>query len=348
MLEQDIEVILTAGIAAPSADNSQPWQYEFDGRCLKLWIDKSRAGGISDARYVLSDLALGAVIESMRIQASALGYATEVSYFPDERQEFHVATLSWTVAEPHDLQLAGAILQRHTDRRFPWQGPVKQELKQAMIDQASMFPHTGLLWLDAPEQRRAGLALLRRAEALRFRTQALHQELFSSIHFDIGWQEIAPEGLSPATLAVEAPMRPLFSSLRHWSLIRALSALGADKMLGFRSAALPACLSPGLGILTTRAINRVGIIDSGRALQRMWLQATLQGLSFQPYAAAGIYSLGFIALSEKEQRSLQSLKERMTAICGEQHGLLFFRVGLAPTPPPPKSGRRPFEQFLKP
>ncbi len=348
MIEQDIEIILAAGIKAPSADNSQPWQYEFDGHNLKLWADKKRSGGISDERYVLTDLALGATIENMCIQASALGYTTNVSYFPDELQVMHVATLSWVVSESQDSQLAQAIPRRHCDRRFPWKGPVTKEHKLALVQQARKFQHTDLLWLDAPEKRRIGLALLAQAEALRFRTQALHQELFSSIHFEIGWKKIAPEGLSPATLAIESLVRPIFSRLKSWSLMKKLAFLGMDKMLGFRAAALPARLAPGLCILTTRSIDRTGVIDAGRALQRVWLQATHEGLSAQPFAASGIYTLGFIPLSKEALPQLKSMKDLMKSLCGEQHGLLVLRIGFAPATSPPKSGRRPLEAFLKP
>ncbi|MDQ6646250.1 MAG: hypothetical protein M3Y93_03315, partial [Pseudomonadota bacterium] len=61
--------ILRAGIAAPSADNSQPWRFAWSEDVLDLRIDPGRSGGVSDARYVLSDLAAGACLENMIIHA---------------------------------------------------------------------------------------------------------------------------------------------------------------------------------------------------------------------------------------------------------------------------------------
>jgi nitroreductase len=61
--------ILGAGIAAPSADNSQPWRFAWDDDELDLRIDADRSGHVSDTRYVLSDLAAGACLENMLINA---------------------------------------------------------------------------------------------------------------------------------------------------------------------------------------------------------------------------------------------------------------------------------------
>ena len=77
MLSEDKKTtIINAAIAAPSADNSQPFQFQWqENNILHLWIDLSRAGKASDNRFILSDIALGAVIENIAIAADELHYA---------------------------------------------------------------------------------------------------------------------------------------------------------------------------------------------------------------------------------------------------------------------------------
>lgn len=334
--------ILGAGIAAPSADNSQPWGFAWSGDDLDLRIDADRSGGVSDTRYVLSDLAVGACIENMIIHARSLGYAADVQTFPREDDALWVARIHWRRDPECDQPdpLAGAIEQRHTDRSFPWRGPIATETQTRLNAQAQLIPGPRLYWPPTPRERKAALNVIRQAERLRFSSPKLHAELFSSVRFSAGWHAACEEGLAPATLAVEPPMRPLFQALRRPALMSMLNRVGAASGLGWRSAWLPIRLSPGLCLLVIPSTARSDVLAGGRALQRVWLQATLDGLSVQPYAAAGVLSLGFVPVEPAFLRSLSRLGSSLGDLCGSGHGLVFLRLGYARSAPRFRSGRR--------
>ncbi len=342
MNPQTKTAILHAAIAAPSADNSQPWRFAWSGDEFNLRIDEARSGGVSDARYVLSDLAAGACLENMLIQARSLGYAADMQTFPEPGDERWVARIRWRSdsgsgqAEP----LVAAIEQRHTDRSFPWRGPIDAATQARLDAQALQIPGQRLYWPQTPGEKKAALGVIRRAETLRFRSPTLHAELFSSIRFSAGWHATCEEGLAPATLAVELPMRPLFQALRRPAVMSTLNRVGAASSLGFRSAWLPIRLSPGLCALVIPSTARSDVLAGGRALQRVWLQATLDGLSVQPYAAAGVLSLGFVAIEPAFQTALSGLGSRLGALCGAGHGLVFLRLGYARSAISMRNGRR--------
>ena len=334
--------ILGAGIAAPSADNSQPWRFAWNGDDLDLRIDADRSGGVSDTRFVLSDLAAGACLENMIVHARSLGYAADVQTFPHDDDKLWVARITWR-HDPESVQpepLAGAIEQRHTDRSFPWRGPITAETQANLDAQAGLIPGQRLYWPRTPGEKKAALRVIRQAETLRFSSPTLHAELFSSIRFAAGWHATCEEGLAPATLAVEAPMRPLFQALRGPALMSKLNRLGAASMLGWRSAWLPLRLSPGLCLLVIPSTTRPDVLAGGRALQRVWLQATLDGLSVQPYAAPGVLSLGFVPIEPALQPALAYLGSALRDLCGAGHGLVFLRLGHARSAPGARSGRR--------
>jgi nitroreductase len=334
--------ILGAGIAAPSADNSQPWRFAWSGDTLDLRIDAERSGHVSDTRYVLSDLAAGACVENMVIHGRSLGYAADVQTFPSDDDKLWVARISWRRDPACDQlePLAGAIEQRHTDRSFPWRGPIAPETQAHLDAQARLIPGQRLYWPRTPGEKKAALAVIRQAETLRFRSPTLHAELFSSIRFAAGWHVACEEGLAPATLAVEAPMRPMFKWMRRPAVMSNLNRLGAASMLGWRSAWLPIRLSPGLCLLVIPSTTRSDVLAGGRALQRVWLEATLDGLSVQPYAAAGVLSLGFVPIEPALQPSLSALAPVLGDLCGAGHGLVFLRLGHARSTPRVRSGRR--------
>ncbi|HEC15174.1 MAG TPA: hypothetical protein ENI99_01155 [Sedimenticola sp.] len=346
---RDKNTLLEAAVAAPSADNSQPWLYRWMGDALDLWIDARRAGKPSDARYVLSDLGLGACIENLCIQARALGYTDKVQYLPDEEQDpLWVARLEFSPSnkEPPDTALAQAIPRRCTDRRFPWKGPVEEALRQALAAEASQLPGARLVWLDpGSQQRHAVLKALQTAESLRFQSRRLHHELFSSICFSAGRKGACPEGLSPRSLGIEAPVWPFFKALRHWPLMRAFNAIGGARLMGLRSAVLPVRLSPGLALLCIEGEDRPAILAAGRALERVWLRATAAGLSIQPYAAPGVLGLGFVEVEARFQDRLGLIRQALEQACSGGCGLLLLRMGRAAGLNKNRGARRPLSSF---
>lgn len=339
--------ILRAGIAAPSADNSQPWRFAWRDDELELRIDANRSGRVSDTRYVLSDLAAGACLENMLIRARALGYAADLETFPNRGDELWVARIHWRPDSASDQPepLAAAIEQRHTNRRFPWRGPVSADAQASLNAQARRISGPRLWWPRSPRQKQSALSLIRQAEALRFRSPTLHAELFSSVRFSAGWRATCEEGLAPAALAIEPPMRPLFQALRRPATMAIANRLGAAPVLGWRSAWLPIRLSPGLCLVVIPSPERSDVLAGGRALQRVWLQATLEGLSVQPYAAAGVLGLGFVPVEPAHRSTLLRLGSALGGLCGSGHGLVFLRLGYARSAPSGRSGRRALASF---
>lgn len=347
IMNQDLKTgIVRAGIAAPSADNSQPWRFAWSGDSLDVRIDAERSGRVSDTRYVLSDLATGACVENMVIYARSQGYAADVRVFPQANEERWVARIRWyRDPEGPTEPLAAAIDTRHTDRSFPWRGPLSADLRARLDAQAGRIEGARLWWPGTSHEKSLALKAIRLAESLRFRSPVLHAELFSSIRFSAGWNSICDEGLAPATLAVEPPMRPAFTAMRRPAVMRALNRLGAASMLGWRSAWLPIRLSPGLCLLVVPSSARSDVFAGGRALQRVWLEATLAGLSVQPYAAAGVLSLGFVPVEPGLRPVLARLDARLAQLCGSGRGLVFLRLGYARSVPRHRSGRRATASF---
>lgn len=283
----------------------------------------------------------------MIIHARSLGYVADVQAFPHHDDELWVARIRWRrdpecdQAEP----LADAIEKRHTNRHFPWRGPITTDTQARLNAQARLIPGQRLYWPQTAGERKAALSVIRHAETLRFRSPTLHAELFSTIRFSAGWHTACEEGLAPAALAVEPPVRPVFTLMRRPAVMSMLNQLGAASALGWRSAWLPIRLSPGLCLLVIPSTARSDVLAGGRALQRVWLEATLDGLSVQPYAAAGVLSLGFVPIEPAFQRSLSRMGSALSDLCAPGYGLVFLRLGYARSAPRGRSGRRALTSF---
>ena len=176
-----------------------------------------------------------------------------------------------------------AIPRRHTNRRVIFSGPQLTEGELAQFRELlNGIDGVTLAFFDSGRQRAELLRLMRIAETERFNTRALHEELFSSVRFDVGWHASAEEGLPPAALGVEPGVRWAFTQLRHWPLMNALRHLGFHHPLGFRAAYLPGRFAPHRGVLTTSLPIERGALAVGVALQRIWLEAERRGLRSSP------------------------------------------------------------------
>ena len=69
--------------------------------------------------------------------------------------------------------------------------------------------------------------------------------------------------------------------------------------------------SPALGLIKIPNNDRISVIKGGQAIQRVWLIATQNGLSIQPYAAPGIFSLGFISCEAKHKTAIGEVAGEM-------------------------------------
>lgn len=344
MMRETLLDIARSGVLAPSADNQHVFRIELTGATLRLWPTSEFALTTERLRRVLGLISLGAVVENMRLRAGELGLVSRTTWFPADSDGL-IAEMNFQPAPavPGD-ELAAAIPARHTNRRM-YRGPGFSDCEAALLsDAAGPAEGVRLIWLHGDARRRA-LGLIWRAESERFLRERMHQELFSSIRFDLSWHETADQALPPGALEIEAPMRPLFKALRHWALMRPLTWVGAHRLIGLRAGWLPCWQAPALGLLATSLPTEQGAVAVGAALERLWLRATLLDLAMQPMAASAVLPLQSAADRGASDELRSALAAGWHTIAPGVTPLMVFRMGRAARPTV-TSGRRPLEDYL--
>jgi hypothetical protein len=336
--------VVHAAVLAPSADNRHPLLFEQAGERVRVWgNDEFRAAPFH--RRVLFLIAIGAVVENMRLRARSLGLETEVGWSPDPREPWLVAELRVLRSGAAPDALADAIPERHTNRRLRYRGPALTPAQRGQLeDDCAAVAGARIVWLDQRELRRRALRLVRIAERERFRCRPLHHELFSGIRFDAGWNQATDEGLAPGSLGVERPLRWAFKALRHWGLMRMLTYVGGHHLLGLRAGDLPCRMSPHLGAIATSLALEQGARAVGQAFERVWLRATSLGAALQPFAASTLFALD--GYEDVRGRLRRELAQGWASVIPGLQPLIVFRIGRAP-PPAARSGRRGLDSYLK-
>ena len=341
-------VIVEAALYSPSADNSQPWQYVWhDNDNLSIWCDPQLSGKATDKTYVLTDLAIGSVLEAIKLQAKTLGLKAELSYFPDS-DLMHVAMVHFSAQindelVTEDCELAKYIPDRHTDRRFPFNGKIDDDIKRQLSESLN-DENCKIITLTDKKESAPYLSLIKKAEAVRFKAESLHSELFQTVNF----KEPAPtQGMTLSMLGIEPFARPIFRYISTWRNMQKLNKIGASNMIAIRSVSLPFKLSPGLCLLTVSGESRLDIVKAGQQMLRFWLQATKLGLSVHPYAAPGVLTLAKPNLEPQLIHELEVVEKGLAEQLGaEAKALMFFRIGYKKGLPV-RSQRRSIDSMLK-
>lgn len=261
-----LEQLVSAGAAAPSIHNTQPWRYRLqaDQATLEVCAVPERALRAVDASGRALHISIGASVFNLRMAARHLGWEPAVRLLPDPADPQLLAQVRFTegrgTVSRSDGELFDALWRRHSSRlpftSRPVPAAVQAELAEAAHIEGAAFqvPDQGetrrLLRLTAEAERRTLADPLRSQESRQWIARAQHSPY-----------GIPAAALGPQDAFERVPMRD-FTAQRH-----------AEHLL-----AAPFELHPLIAVLSTTHDTRADWLRTGQALQRVLLLATARHL----------------------------------------------------------------------
>lgn len=327
MDNQEWAQIVTAATRAPSIHNTQPWLFTASPDRLVVYTDPARALPVLDPTGRQRVISCGVAVEFARVAIRAAGYTVDLELFPDADDPDHLADLyvgAPDTATEEERQLLAAVERRHTQRAAFLPQAVPPDVIDRLHAEVAAFG----VWMKTitrSEEEVAAVFLISRAEEIEQGDPAYLAELESWLRTD----PAAVDGVPRAAVPSEDPAtRP-----SNW-LIR-------DFVVGDRPAGRPAPAAdappppverPTVLLLGTDNDDRRAWLEAGRALGRLLLRATSEGLAASPLTQA----LDWPA-TRVQMRSRLSLVG---------HPQMLLRLGYPATPGTP-SGRRPVSDVLR-
>lgn len=316
-----IEDILDLARWAPSGDNTQPWRFEIvsEGHLVVRGFD-TRESCIYDLNGHPSQIALGALLETISIAASGHGLRTEISRrtdFPESKPTFDVHFYEDPAIRRDPL--ISFIRTRSVQRRPMRTSPLTPRGKQAL--EASMGDDYRILWLEDLGSRLRIARLNFDVAKLRLTLPEAYQVHREVIQWKARFSEDrVPDmavGLDPVTTRLMGWVMQSWKRVEFFNTFLAgtlLPRIELDFIPGIACAAHFVILAHG------RAEGLDDYISAGCAIQRFWLTATQLGLQMQPEMAPLIFS-GYaqdgIQFSEKKGSA-----ERANELLMRLHGLI--------------------------
>jgi molybdopterin/thiamine biosynthesis adenylyltransferase/nitroreductase len=274
--------VLDAARWAPSGDNTQPWRFEPTGDATcRIHTHDTRDAVLYDLDGHASQLAVGALLESVRIASSDIGYAARIQRArSDDRHLVFDVVLTRDPALAPD-PLAPFLPIRSVQRRPLSTRPLSAETK-AVLERAA-GPGYRLAWFESLRDRWAVTRVLRANTAIRLATPEAFDVHRSAIEWNAQFStDRMPDealGLGPASLAAAR------WAMQSWTRTDFMNRyLAGASLPGFELDLAPgmACAAHFVLLAARTPAGVDDQLDAGCAMQRVWLTATKLGLQMQP------------------------------------------------------------------
>lgn len=297
-----------AAILAPSSHNTQPWLFRITDSEIDVYADETRWLKVADASKRELFISIGCAIENLVISAGHHGYRTEVRYFPNPENETLAATVAFEHTDGQTDDLFEAIPLRHTNHKEYRPNPIVPE-DRMRLENSFQEEGVGLYLTDDADIKRRVEELVVLADSLQFSDPEFREEL----GYWIG------EGVFGAPWLIAKISQ---FAVTHLNLGNSTARKDTEVLMS----------SPLLGIICSETDDRTTQVRTGRAFERVYLKATLMGLSLQPMSQ--------IVEIPKIRDEISKLVPVPGAIAQQP-----FRLGFA-DPETKRTPRRPIDEVL--
>lgn len=266
-------------------------------------------------------MALGAAVENALIGASAAGLGSELEPFPFGEGSDVVAAIALERDGGRALaplsELSPLVGRRCTDRRLGPRTRLAPERLRAMV---ATTRAAGAELQLATEP--AGLAELGRiigvSDRIRILCRVTHEELVSELRWSDAEAERTRDGVTVTSVAQTPLAQAAITLVTRPDVARFLHEIGGGARLEEEAWKAMASAS-GAGLLTATGTDSASWLTAGRALQRMWLQATGLGIAIQPLTVV-LYQIemlagdGAAAYTDRQADELSDLDRRLFSV----------------------------------
>lgn len=347
----DIKNVIKAAVCAPSGDNCQPWRIIVEGRRIEVYNVPERDTSLFNFRQRASLVALGALVENILIASSALGCTARLNSFPDRTKPQLVASIDLEESSAKDEPLYPCIAKRTTNRKLYKPVPLTDKQKNCLFS-ATKDLDGKLLLADKPEEKLLLSKVAATNDRLAFENPHIHKFLFEHIRWTEKEARETGDGLEIRTLELSPPEAAGFRLLKHWPVVRVLTNLGLSQAVARQSRRH--CLSASaIGCIVVNGNADQDFLTGGRLVQRVWLEATRLGLSFQPMTGITFLINRLMAgvtggLTSEQIREVREDHDRLKSVfrLASDTVVMLFRTGFS-DPPSARSLRLPLDKVVE-
>ena len=350
-----VETIVNAANLAPSAGNNQPWRWSYINTSLLLF--NGFDAGITLLGYdnLSSYVAIGAAVENVVLSAADLGFECKLQLFPDKNVKDLVVSFDFFTSNnvAKKKARAAAIGLRLTNRMLGERQNIAASILDKLTKLAQEEDGFSVKFFSGDAELNAIADVLGDLEKIRLLEKTGHKDFVEEIRWTKEENDEKRDGVDLRTLDItntELAGLQMFRDNRVMELVNKWNGGGAFKKLTRKS--IDAAAAVGI-ILLKGSAQHEDYIRGGCVLQKLWLEAALDGIAFQPMSAsifmfARAQNGADAYLSEAGVNALKKLRptfEKTFDIAQGFKEIFIFRLSNASNPQI-KSLRKPLEELF--
>lgn len=355
----ELKELISYANFAPSGGNIQPWIWVFDKKgVLHLIHDRARSFSLLDYKGTGSLIAFGAALENLRLICAKKGIEIEeISHIRDFAEDL-IASVRFLSKSPHpltdqeDFELVEGIKLRCTNRK----NTERVKLSNKELAQVYDFLRGNKLELEYIDQS-SELEMLAKVIGGMDRMRLFHDQGLNDFIHELRWndQEASEtkDGIDIATLELSGTERAAMGLLKDPRTVRFFRKFFMGYGLTKISKNTITSAS-AMFLLNGSTYTPITFLEGGKVLQKIWIWANMNGLSFQPVTASLFIFHQVLkeenhGFSAKEVKEIKELKDSFNLIFNKEkkmEELFMFRLNFAGEPSM-RSYRREVEDTLK-
>ena len=354
LLQEEVEELVSSGCKAPSAANAQPWRWVYRHKTLLLFNGFNADETFLGYNNLSSFVSIGAAIENVCLCAQQTKLEITYELFPDKNVPELIVAFKFfkgTLTPQHRLRF-NAIDIRLTNRNLGQRLPIEEEVLETLIKTAHEIQGVNLQLFSSDEALNAIGDLLGELEKIRMLEKIGHKEFVEEIRWTREENEEKRDGVDLRTLDITASELVGLQIAKDQKIIKLINEWeggGAFKKLTKKSIEA----AGAVGIITIQKTTYENYITGGMAIQRVWLEANMRGIAFQPISAPAfvyarlIQGKGANISSEGCEKllNLRPLFEKTFSIPKQATEIFIFRLSKA-SEPTVKSLRKPLKEIF--
>ena len=341
---EEVIALVEAANLAPSGGNIQPWIWLYDKKgLLHLVHDQARSHSLLDFRGTGSLIAFGAALENLRLQAGKMGIEIEEIVQIREFDEPLIASIRFISKLAHPLAIPhGELVQglglRCTNRK----NSKRKRLSSEQMRTVFGFIEDSSLSLKHLEED-SDLEQLAKVIGGMDRMRLFHHQGLVDFINEVRWSDReakeTKDGIDIATLELSGAERAAMGLLKDPRTVKffrkfvmgyGLTKISKDTITS----------SSAMFLLNAAKFDAASYLLAGKVLQRIWIWANLQGLSFQPVTASlfifhKVLKESDHGFSAEEETSIKQLKDSFDFLFKSEkkmEEIFMFRLNFADSP----------------
>jgi len=350
-----VKQILDLARWAPSGDNEQPWRFEIiNERHFVVHGHDTRDWCVYDLDGRASQIAIGALLQTIEIAASGSGYQAKFSRRREAPEIKPTIDVYLTRVEGLKVSELFPFIQKRVTQRRPLNTQTLTAHQKKTLEEV-IGDNFKILWLEAPKARWQMAKLLFQSAQIRLTIPEAYEVHKKNIEWN---SRFSKDRIPDQAIGVDfLTLKVMRWTLKKWQRVQMMNRYFAGTLLprlqmdllpGYRCAA-HFCL------LSKHPLQDIdAYLEGGKTLQKFWLTATYLNLQLQPEMTPLIfsrYNAKKLHFTNNSQALLlaQTVREQLNKILGTgeipTHGVFLGRLGTGKLPKA-RSLRLDYEQLL--